>query len=58
MDCALTTNGLEDFYFIDNLEKQTNFLDFEMFKEVLWLIKDEDDQYTRRALITKYIRVC
>ena len=32
--------------------------DFEMFEQVLWLIKDENDQYTRRALIGKYIRVC
>ncbi len=29
-----------------------------MFEQVLWFIKDQDDQYTRRALITKYIRVC
>ncbi|CAF3798980.1 unnamed protein product [Rotaria sordida] len=32
--------------------------DFEMLEQVLWFIKDESDQYTRRALIIKYIRVC
>ncbi|CAF3333083.1 unnamed protein product [Rotaria socialis] len=32
--------------------------DFEMFEQILWLIKDENNLYTRRALIKKYIRVC
>lgn len=32
--------------------------DFEMFEETLWLITDEKDQYTRKALIMKYIRLC
>jgi hypothetical protein len=34
------------------------YSDFEMFEQVLWFIKDEDDQYTRKALIIKYILVC
>ncbi|CAF5215608.1 unnamed protein product [Rotaria magnacalcarata] len=29
-----------------------------MFEQILWLIKDENNLYTRRALIKKYIRVC
>ncbi|CAF1057703.1 unnamed protein product [Adineta steineri] len=32
--------------------------DFEMFKEALWFIKNEDNLYSRRALIIEYIRVC
>lgn len=32
--------------------------DFDMFEQVLWLIKDEKNQYTRKALIMKYISLC
>lgn len=32
--------------------------DFEMFEQVLWMIKDEKNQYTRKALIMKYISLC
>jgi len=32
--------------------------DYEMFEQVLWLIKDVKDQYTRKALIMKYISLC
>ncbi|UJR36781.1 hypothetical protein I4U23_029494 [Adineta vaga] len=32
--------------------------DFEMLKQSLWFIRDENDLYIRRALTTEYIRVC
>ncbi|CAF0873185.1 unnamed protein product [Adineta ricciae] len=31
---------------------------FEMLKQSLWFIRDQDDMCIRRALITEYIRVC
>lgn len=33
-------------------------LDFDMLKQLLWLIRVELDQYVRKALINEYMRVC
>lgn len=29
-----------------------------MFKEILWLIRDENHRETRRSMIKTYVRVC